>query len=170
MTGAISSVKPKDITSVVTTNVLEALQGRVSGVDLVRSSGQAGAGLSFTVRGERSITASNAPLILVDGIPYGSNIDLNSTDIESIEILKDASSTAIYGSKGANGVIIITTKRGKEGRTRISFNAYGGLNKVANYPHYMNGYEYADLKREANRATGKWNSTADDEKFSHHWN
>lgn len=165
LTGAISSVKPKDITSVVTTNVLEALQGRVSGVDLVRSSGQAGAGLSFTVRGERSITASNAPLILVDGIPYGSNIDLNSTDIESIEILKDASSTAIYGSKGANGVIIITTKRGKEGRTRISFNAYGGLNKVANYPHYMNGYEYADLKREANRATGKWNTTADDEKI-----
>ncbi|WP_320051514.1 TonB-dependent receptor [Anaerorudis cellulosivorans] len=165
LTGAISTVKPKDITAVVTTNVLESLQGRVSGVDLVKSSGQAGAGLSFTVRGERSITASNAPLILVDGIPYGSSIDLNSTDIESIEILKDASSTAIYGSKGANGVIIITTKRGKEGKTRISLNAYGGLNTVSKYPHYSNGYEYADLKREANRTTGKWSSKDDDSKI-----
>lgn len=165
LTGSISTVKPKDITSVVTTNALESLQGRVSGVDLTKSSGQAGAGLSFTVRGERSITASNAPLILVDGIPYGGNIDINSSDIESIEILKDASSTAIYGSKGANGVIIITTKRGQEGKTRISFNAYGGLNTVSTYPDYMNGYEYAALKREANRTTGKWNSTEDDPKI-----
>lgn len=165
LTGAISTVKPKDITAVVTTNVLESLQGRVSGVDLIKSSGQAGAGLSFTVRGERSITASNAPLILVDGIPYGSSIDLNSTDIESIEILKDASSTAIYGSKGANGVIIITTKRGKEGKTRISLSAYGGPNTVSKYPHYSNGYEYADLKREANRTAGKWASKDDDSKI-----
>jgi TonB-linked SusC/RagA family outer membrane protein len=165
LTGSISTIKPKDITSVVTTNALESLQGRVSGVDLTKSSGQAGAGLSFTVRGERSITASNAPLILVDGIPYGSNIDINSSDIESIEILKDASSTAIYGSKGANGVIIITTKRGQEGKTRISFNAYGGLNTVSTYPDYMDGYEYAALKREANRTTGKWNSIEDDSKI-----
>lgn len=165
LTGSISTIKPKDITSVVTTNALESLQGRVSGVDLTKSSGQAGAGLSFTVRGERSITASNAPLILVDGIPYGSNIDINSSDIESIEILKDASSTAIYGSKGANGVIIITTKRGQEGKTRISFNAYGGLNTVSTYPDYMDGYEYAALKREANRTTGKWNSNEDDSKI-----
>ena len=166
LTGSISTIKSKDITSVVANNALEALQGRVSGVDLTKTSGQAGAGLSFTVRGERSITASNAPLILVDGIPYGSNIDINSSDIESIEILKDASSTAIYGSKGANGVIIITTKRGKDdGKTRISFNVYGGLNTISTYPDYMDGYEYAALKREANRTTGKWNSTADDSKI-----
>jgi TonB-linked SusC/RagA family outer membrane protein len=165
LTGSISSIKSKEILSVSTNNALESLQGRVSGIDITKSSGQAGAGLSFTIRGERSITASNSPLILVDGIPYGSNLDINPSDIESMEILKDASSTAIYGSKGANGVIIITTKRGKEGKTKISLNAYASINSVSKYPHYMNGNEYAQLKREANRTTGKWASTADDAKI-----
>ncbi len=165
LTGAVSSIKTKDILAVPSTNALESLQGRVSGIDITKSSGQAGAGLSFTVRGERSITASNAPLILVDGIPYGSTLDINPSDIESMEILKDASSTAIYGSKGANGVIIITTKRGKAGKTKISFNSYASINSVSKLPHYMNGAEYAALKREANRTTGKWATVADDSKI-----
>ncbi len=165
LTGSVSSIKTDDIMAVPTTNALEALQGRVSGIDIVKSSGKAGAGLSFTVRGERSLTASNAPLILVDGIPYGSSIDINPSDIESMEILKDASSTAIYGSKGANGVILITTKRGKAGKTKISLNSYLSFNSVSKYPHYQTGEEYANLKREANRTTGKWASKKDDAKI-----
>ncbi|HJV77166.1 MAG TPA: TonB-dependent receptor, partial [Paludibacter sp.] len=165
LTGSVSVIKSKDILSVSTNNALESLQGRVSGIDITKSSGQAGAGLSFTIRGARSLTASNSPLILVDGIPYGSNIDINPSDIESMEVLKDASSTAIYGSKGANGVIIITTKRGKAGKTKISFNTYAAINSLAKAPRYMDGNEYAQLKREANRTTGKWASTADDSKI-----
>ena len=111
MTGSIASIKSKDITAIPTTNALEALQGKVAGLDLTNSSGQAGSTPNFTIRGERSLTASNAPLILVDGIDYGTSLDINPTDIESIEVLKDASSTAIYGTRGANGIIMITTKK-----------------------------------------------------------
>ena len=89
------------------------MQGKVAGLDLTASSGKAGADLSFTIRGERSLKASNAPLILVDGIDYGTTLDINPSDIESIEVLKDASSTAIYGTRGANGIIIVTTKKVK---------------------------------------------------------
>ena len=116
LSGAISSVKSRDITAIPTTNALEALQGKVAGLDLTASSGKAGADLSFTIRGERSLKASNAPLILVDGIDYGTTLDINPSDIESIEVLKDASSTAIYGTRGANGIIIVTTKKGKAGK------------------------------------------------------
>lgn len=101
LSGAVSSVKSRDITAIPTTNALEALQGKVAGLDLTASSGKAGADLSFTIRGERSLKASNAPLILVDGIDYGTTLDINPSDIESIEVLKDASSTAIYGTRGA---------------------------------------------------------------------
>ena len=124
MTGSIASIKSKDITAIPTTNALEALQGKVAGLDLTNSSGQAGSTPNFTIRGERSLTASNAPLILVDGIDYGTSLDINPTDIESIEVLKDASSTAIYGTRGANGIIMITTKKGKEGKSKVSFNAF----------------------------------------------
>lgn len=113
LSGAVSSVKSRDITAIPTTNALEALQGKVAGLDLTASSGKAGADLSFTIRGERSLKASNAPLILVDGIDYGTTLDINPSDIESIEVLKDASSTAIYGTRGANGIIIVTTKKVK---------------------------------------------------------
>lgn len=101
LSGAVSSVKSRDITAIPTTNALEALQGKVAGLDLTSSSGKAGAELSFTIRGERSLKASNKPLILVDGVDYGTTLDINPSDIESIEVLKDASSTAIYGTRGA---------------------------------------------------------------------
>ncbi|MBR2127436.1 MAG: TonB-dependent receptor plug domain-containing protein, partial [Bacteroidales bacterium] len=100
LTGSIASVKQKDITAVPTSNVLESMQGKVAGLDMTRSSGQPGSGFNFTIRGNRSLTASNAPLILVDGIAYGSDININPNDVESIEVLKDASTTAIYGSRG----------------------------------------------------------------------
>lgn len=124
LTGAVASVKTEDLGKVAAANALQAMQAKVPGVDLQQSDGQAGAGVSMTLRGNRSILASNNPLILVDGVEYGSTLDIPASEIESMDVLKDAASTAIYGTKGANGVIIITTKRGKAGKTNVGFNAY----------------------------------------------
>ena len=145
LSGAVSSVKSRDITAIPTTNALEALQGKVAGLDLTSSSGKAGADLSFTIRGERSLKASNKPLILVDGVDYGTTLDINPSDIESIEVLKDASSTAIYGTRGANGIIIVTTKKGKTGKSKVSLNAFASVNMISSYPSIMNGAEYAPV-------------------------
>lgn len=165
LTGSVVSIKQNDITATPTTNVLESLQGKVAGMDMTKSSGETGSGLSFSIRGNRSLNASNAPLILVDGIPYDSNIDINPNAIESMEILKDASSTAIYGSRGANGVILITTKKGAAGKTRISYNAYYSANSVYAYPKMMNLQQWANFKREAYRTTGQWSDAGDDPKI-----
>ena len=124
LTGAVASVKQGDIQQVAAPNAMQAMQAKVPGVDMTQSSGQAGAGVSITLRGNRSISASNSPLIIVDGVEYSGDLDVAANDIESMDILKDAASTAIYGTKGANGVIIITTKRGKSGKTRVDFSAY----------------------------------------------
>jgi TonB-linked SusC/RagA family outer membrane protein len=153
VTGAITSVKSKDITAIPTTNALRSLQGKVSGIDITQSSGQPGANINIVLRGNRSLKADNKPLVLVDGIPYGSFIDINPTDIASIEVLKDVASTAIYGTRGANGVIIITTKRGVSGKSTLSVNSYVSINKKALYPKMMNGEQYAQQKREAYRTT-----------------
>jgi TonB-linked SusC/RagA family outer membrane protein len=128
LTGSVASIKTEDLQKVAAANVMQAMQAKVPGLDLQQSSGEAGAGVSMTLRGNRSITASNSPLIIVDGVEYGSTMDIPANDIESMDVLKDASSTAIYGTKGANGVIIITTKRGKAGKTRVDFNAYVSFN------------------------------------------
>ncbi|TDE18410.1 SusC/RagA family TonB-linked outer membrane protein [Dyadobacter psychrotolerans] len=153
VTGAITSVKAKDITAIPTTNALRSLQGKVSGIDITQTSGQPGANINIVLRGNRSLKADNKPLVLVDGIPYGSFIDINPTDIASIEVLKDVASTAIYGTRGANGVIIITTKKGVSGKSTLSVNSYVSMNKKALYPKMMNGQEYAQQKREAYRTT-----------------
>ena len=113
LTGAVASMKNEDVTVAPTSNVMEALQGKIAGMDIVKSSGQVGEDVSILLRGSRSIYGSNEPLFIIDGIP-GSYSQVNPSDIESVDVLKDASSTAIYGSAGANGVVIITTKRGKE--------------------------------------------------------
>lgn len=165
LTGSMTSIKQADIVAVPTTNALESLQGKVAGLDMTKSSGQTGSGLSFSIRGNRSLNASNAPLIIVDGVPYGTDIDINPNVIESMEILKDASSTAIYGSRGANGVILITTKKGAVGKTKVSYNGYYSVNSVAAYPDRMNLSEWADFKREAYRADGQWASPEDDAKI-----
>jgi TonB-dependent starch-binding outer membrane protein SusC len=164
LTGSVVSLRQEQITSTPVTNVLETMQGKVSGLDLTRSSGQAGAAMNFTIRGNRSLNASNQPLVLVDGIQYGSYIDINPNDVASIEVLKDASSTAIYGSRGANGVILITTKSGK-GKTRIESNNYVGMNTLGKYARQANLEEYVATTREAYRAAGQWNSAADDQKI-----
>lgn len=139
LTGSVSSVKEEDLQRVASNNAMTAMQAKVPGLDIQQSSGEAGSSISMTLRGNRSISASNSPLILVDGVEYGSTMDIPASDIESMEILKDASSTAIYGTKGANGVIIITTKRGKAGKTQVNFNAYVSFNSPTSTAKPMYG-------------------------------
>lgn len=162
LTGSVVSVKGEDIAKVPSSNPLESIQGKVPGVDVTRSSGAASSGVNINIRGTRSISAGNGPLIIVDGVQYANLQDLNPNDIASMDILKDASSTAIYGSRGANGVIIITTKKGVSGEATVSFNSYYGQSKVSRYPTVMNGEQYIALRRQANRTTGNWSGPADD--------
>lgn len=168
LTGSVSSVKSEDLERVAASNALQAMQARVPGLDIQQSSGQAGSGMSMTLRGNRSISASNSPLVMVDGVEYGSTLDIPASDIESMEVLKDASSTAIYGTKGANGVILITTKRGKSGRTQVNFNGYLSFNSPTSAAKPM--YGDAEVKRVMDKAdyqanfatykeTGAWGST-----------
>jgi TonB-linked SusC/RagA family outer membrane protein len=167
LTGAVTSVKAKDITAIPTTNALKSLQGKVAGLDITQSSGQPGASVGIVLRGNRSLNADNQPLVLVDGIQYGSFVDINPSDIASIEVLKDISSTAIYGTRGANGVIIITTKKGNaSGRTNISFNSYLSINNKPFYPQMMDGPTYAQLKREAYRTTNEGEYVPDENIFN----
>lgn len=150
LTGAVSSVKADEIMRTPTPNVMDALQGKVSGMDIQKSSGRAGSGVEIALRGNRSIYGDNTPLYIIDGIP-GDFSKLNPSDVESIDVLKDASSTAIYGSAGSNGVVIITTKKGKAGKTTVNFDSYFGYNGFPKYPHGMTGEAYLNLKREAYR-------------------
>ncbi|HTF80676.1 MAG TPA: TonB-dependent receptor plug domain-containing protein, partial [Cytophagales bacterium] len=154
-TGAVSSLKPEEINKVQSSNVMESVQGKVAGVDITRNSGAAGAKPMVTIRGNRSISAGNDPLYIVDGMQYSNIEDINSNDIASMEVLKDASSTAIYGSRGANGVVIITTKKGKHdpahNRLRIFFNTYIGTSSAYKFPKALSGQDFVNLKRESFR-------------------
>lgn len=149
LTGAVTTMKAEDITIAPTSNAMEALQGKVAGLDITKTSGQVGSGVSILLRGSRSIYGDNSPLFIIDGVQGGSYEDVNPSDIESIDVLKDASSTAIYGSAGANGVIIITTKRGKEGKARVNFDAYYGFSGTPNFQHGMVGDEWMNYQRES---------------------
>lgn len=162
LTGSVASVKGDEVKKIAAGNIMESVQGKIAGVDIVRTSGGAGARPSVAVRGNRSLNATNSPLYVVDGVYYNNFEDINTNDIESIEVLKDASSTAIYGFRGANGVILITTKKGSSGKAKITANNYYGVSEVAGYPVPMSGQEYANLKRQAARTIGRWNSPADD--------
>lgn len=162
LTGAVSSVKAADIVRTPTSNAVEALQGRVPGADINRTSGKAGAGASIQIRGNRSITSTPGPLYVIDGIQGARIEDLNTNDIESIDVLRDASSTAIYGSAGANGVVIVTTKKGKDGKPKVTYNGYYGINGFTSFPKGRTGEDYLNLRREAYRTTGAWSSPADD--------
>ncbi len=148
LTGAVTSMKNADVVIAPTNNVMEALQGKIAGMDITKTSGQVGEDVEILLRGSRSIYGSNEPLFIIDGIP-GSYSQINPSDIESVDVLKDASSTAIYGSAGANGVVIITTKRGKEGKATVNFDAYYGFSGDANYTHGMVGDEWVNYQREA---------------------
>jgi TonB-linked SusC/RagA family outer membrane protein len=155
LTGAVASLDQKDISKVAVTNAAQALQGRISGVLVTQDSWEPGASATVRIRGDRSITASNDPLYVIDGNPISRGFislnDINPSDIASIEVLKDASATAIYGSRGANGVILITTKRGENGKTTVTYDGYEGIQQPLRTVHVMNGGQYAEYVRESYR-------------------
>jgi TonB-linked SusC/RagA family outer membrane protein len=161
LTGAVSSIREEDIKSVKASNAVEALQGKIAGVDMTRSSGRAGSGYNVLIRGERSFSAENDPIYIVDGVYYGSTIDINPNDIASMEVLKDASSTAIYGSRGANGVILITTKKGEAGKAKISFNTYYGYTTPLGKLDIADREGYLQMTRDIYRTNHPeyWDST-----------
>jgi TonB-linked SusC/RagA family outer membrane protein len=143
LTGAISSLKSTEIKDLAVTRIEQSLLGKIAGVQVKPVSGQPGAPPQIRIRGIGSISAGASPLYVVDGFPTGSIETLNPNDIESLDILKDASATAIYGSRGSNGVIIINTKRGRAGKTNISFDTYYGWQKVSKKPEMMDAKEQA---------------------------
>lgn len=148
VTGSIVSVSSEEINSRPVNNAIEAMQGKAAGVDITTSERPGTIG-DITIRGVRSLTASNSPLYVVDGIPLisGGIENINPADIESIDVLKDASSTAIYGSRGANGVVIVSTKRGKEGRFTLNLNSALTLQTLENRSKLMNASEYITFRR-----------------------
>jgi len=151
VTGSITSVDVDKIRDVPAATVVKALQGKTAGVEIQNIGRQPGAGSQIRIRGNRSLSASNDPLIIVDGIPYGGSInDIASDDIASIEVLKDASATVIYGSRGSNGVIIITTRKGEAGAIKVSYNGYYGLNTVARQYDLFNAEEFVKFRTVAN--------------------
>ena len=162
LTGSVSSVKSTEIEKTPTVNAMEAIQGQVAGFDITRTTGELGNHTSLTLRGNRSIYGNNEPLFIIDGME-GSFDAINPSDIESIEVLKDASSTAIYGSAGANGVVLITTKNAQKGKFQVNFDAYFGVNKATKFPEINTGQDYINFRREAAKTVGKWSSPADDE-------
>ncbi len=144
VTGAISSIRTEDMASIPVTDVATAMQGKAAGIQVIQNSGSPGAGASIKIRGVGTINNSD-PLYVVDGF-IAENIDfLNPDDIQDMQILKDASSVAIYGARAANGVIIITTKKGKEGKLKVNFNTYWGISDFWNQPNVMDKYQYKDL-------------------------
>lgn len=158
VTGAISTISEEALAAVPSDNVVDQLKGRLAGVDIVSNSTQPGASNQIRIRGERSLggtqsqaDAQNQPLIIVDGVPFigGTMNDINPNDIASIDVLKDASATAIYGSRASGGVILISTKRGKTGKSVMTYNAYYGISHITDEYPVFSGSEYAAFKAEA---------------------
>lgn len=157
LTGAISSVGNKEIQELPITDARQALQGRAAGVDVVQPGSKPGSAPQVRIRGRRSFNASNEPLYVIDGIPtVGGLEDINPQDITSMEVLKDASATAIYGSRGSNGVVLITTKRGGAGKTVVSLDSYYGISSELGRIEVFDGPAFAEYKRESRRATGAY--------------
>ena len=155
LTGSVATVSSETLAAVPVASATEALQGKMAGVQITTTEGSPDATMSIRVRGGGSITQSNEPLFIVDGFPVESISDIPPTDIEDITVLKDASSTAIYGSRGANGVIIVTTKSGKEGKMSVSYNAYYSWKKVANKLDVLSARDYANWQYELGLLTDK---------------
>lgn len=161
ITGSVVSVSEETLKEVPAPNLINQLKGRAAGVTVVSNGSTPGSQGSIRIRGNRSLTTGNGdgldgPLVVVDGIPYGGLNDINPDDIASLEILKDASATAIYGSRGAGGVILVTTKRGKIGKPVLSYDGYHGITNIMGKYNVMNGPEYAQFKQDA----AKYNRTA----------
>jgi len=148
LTGSVVSVNEKDFTQGVNNSALQLLNGRAAGVQISQSSSAPGGATSIRIRGAGSINSSNEALIVIDGLPGASTTSISPEDIESIQILKDASATAIYGSRAANGVVLITTKKGKKGPPRINYNAYVGMQNVARKIDMLSASEYMQVLNE----------------------
>ncbi|WP_439881785.1 SusC/RagA family TonB-linked outer membrane protein [Pontibacter sp. MBLB2868] len=162
VTGSISRVSGEDLENIPTPSLESAIQGRAAGVQIESGSGKVGQGIKVRIRGSASVTASNQPLYVVDGIPITSDnqaianneptnplADIDPNDIESIDILKDASSASIYGSRASNGVVIITTKKGRQGKTKFNVGYATGVSKATNKVDFLNGPQYSELLRES---------------------
>ena len=163
ITAAISSLGSDALSKIATNSTLEGMKGQIAGVDVLQNNGRPGSNAAVLIRGRRSLNASNDPLFVVDGVPVSSGTsagtdgvvstsgsnplnDFNPNDIQSIEVLKDAAATAIYGSRGANGVVLVTTKRGKSGKTNVSYSGnYGVAQAFSKFP-MMNGEQFANFK------------------------
>lgn len=166
LTGAVGSIKTEDLLKGNPTSVVQGLQGKLAGVQVQQSDGAPGAGINIQVRGANSFNTSTEPLYVIDGIPFetggtpsssvnSNNLQstnalamLNPQDIQSIEVLKDASATAIYGSRGANGVVLITTKRGEKGSAKVEFSTNFGISKIIKKVDVLNAYQYANYRNE----------------------
>ena len=166
LTGSVASVNSKELSKVPTSDITQALAGRMAGVQVMQSEGAPGASISIRVRGGISITQSNEPLYIIDGFPSEDGMStLDPAEIETIDILKDASATAIYGARGANGVVVITTKSGgKEGKATVTFDSYVGVKKVAKKLDVLSTREFAllDYERRYYSAFTAKNSTQED--------
>ena len=160
LTGSVSKVDMGDIMKAPVVNFDQALTGKVAGVVVTTSDGALVSEANMTIRGNNALTQSSSPLYIIDGFPTESSMatSLNSADIESIDILKDASATAIYGARGANGVIVITTKQGTEGKPKVNFSSSWTVSHIANKAELMNGFEFVELQNEIYTLTGNTNA------------
>ena len=160
LTGSVSKVDMDELLQTPVTNFDQALTGKVAGVVVTTSDGAVGSEASITIRGNNSLTQSSAPLYVIDGFPTESSMasSISPADIESIDILKDASATAIYGARGANGVIVITTKKGNEGKPKVSFSSSWSVNTIANKVELMDAYDYVALQTERYQNSGVTNT------------
>lgn len=153
VTGSVVSMSSDELREIPSTNISQALQGRLTGVDISQTNTKPGANMQIRIRGTRSLSADNNPLVVLDGVPFAGNLtDINPNNIKSIDILKDASATAIYGSRGANGVILVTSITGKKGqKAQFTYNQYYGIKRVFGEYPMMNGEEFAKLRKLANK-------------------
>ena len=160
VTGSVANIGCEKLNQIAASNAAQALQGRVAGVLMTQTNSKPGAEMQIRIRGQRSLTASNDPLIVLDGIPFMGNLsDINPADIKSMDILKDASATAIYGSRGANGVIIITTAKGNQGApAKVSYNGYVSFKKVFKKYPMMDGPTFSKFRQYA----GKYQNSLDE--------
>jgi TonB-linked SusC/RagA family outer membrane protein len=163
---SVASVKADDLIKVATSDVGEMLRGKAAGVQVTLADGGPGSSSSIQIRGKKSINGSNEPIVIADGIVIGSINDINANDIASLEILKDAAAQSIYGARASNGVILITTKRGKTGKAKIAYNGFSGVQTINRNFDIYSGEEFVQLKREAFRTSNNGVYRPDNEVFS----
>ncbi|MBA4141324.1 MAG: TonB-dependent receptor plug domain-containing protein, partial [Segetibacter sp.] len=151
VTGAVQTINSKELKDIPVSQITQKLQGRLAGVQINQTTGKPGQGMSVRIRGQLSVSAGSDPLYVVDGFPITGSIGaLNPDEIETLSILKDAASTSLYGSRAANGVVLITTKRGRKGQTNVSFNTFAGIQQVPERGRVqmMDAVEFAQFKKE----------------------